>query len=152
MLRHRGLDCGSMLVGSSMHNRCIERLWRDQRLWRDLFRCVLRLNYRLFYFLESLGHLQPLNEIHLYALHYVYFPRINHSLKLFMSGWTDHGVRTANNQSPRQLFAAGVLRLHNSNLTAMDFLPLLMTVMESRKILYLKIMLKGWKSLLEDFS
>ena len=65
------LDEISMITGSSVHNQHIERLWRD------IHRCVTTLYYRLFYFMEQQGILDPLNEVQLFALQYVYLPRIN---------------------------------------------------------------------------
>ena len=62
------------------------------------------------------------NDIHIYALHYVFIPRVNHALKAFKEGWNNWGIRTAHNQSPNQLFVTGVLQLHRSGLTALDFL------------------------------
>ena len=115
MIRHRGQDRGSMLTGSSTHNQRIERLWVD------MYRSVTLLYYRLFYHLEQQGLLEALNEIHLYALHYVYLPRINESLKQFQEGWNNHGIRTAHHLSPKQLFVQGSLRLRTSGLVAMDF-------------------------------
>ena len=50
------------VTGSSTHNHRIERLWRD------LHRSVTKLYYELFYHLESLQSLDPLNELHLFAL------------------------------------------------------------------------------------
>ena len=41
---------------------------------------MTQLFYRLFFHLEHLGLLDPLNEVHLYPLHYVYLPWINHVL------------------------------------------------------------------------
>ena len=77
--------------------------------------------YRLFYNLEECGLLDQLDERHLFALHYVYVPRINKALDEFRNAWNHHSIRTANNKSPYQLFAAGMLFLQNSQLTAMDY-------------------------------
>lgn len=115
MLRHRGIERNSVLTGSSTHNQRIERLWRD------LHQSVTKLYYRLFYHLEDLRYLDPLNELHLFALHYVYLPRINRSIELFANAWNHPSVRTMHNSSPLQLYTSGALWLQQSNLPALDF-------------------------------
>ena len=83
--------------------------------------CVTTLYYKLFYFMEHNDLLDPLNERHLYALHYVFLPRINRSLSTFAEGWNHHPIRTAHNHSSHQLFTAGALLLQHSQLAALDF-------------------------------
>ncbi len=86
-----------------------------------MHRCVTVLYYKLFYFMEHHDMLDPLNEMHLYAVHYVFIPRINRSLLEFMHGWNHHPIRTAHHRSPHQLFTAGALLLQHSQLSALDF-------------------------------
>ena len=115
MIEHRGAERKSIITGSSVHNQMIERLWRD------LHQGVTLLYYRLFYYLEECGILDPINERQVYALHYIYVPRINRSIEEFRQSWNHHRIRTAQHKTPYQLFTAGCMILQQSQLTAFDF-------------------------------
>ncbi|PFX12343.1 hypothetical protein AWC38_SpisGene23720 [Stylophora pistillata] len=52
--------------------------------------------------------LDSLNEVHLFALHYVYLPRINSSLSEFQRQWNHHGIRTENHQTPLTLWHTNI--------------------------------------------
>ena len=81
MLNHFGPSAKPFLTGLSVHNQRIERLWKDVNLY------VTSYFSNLFYYMESLEILDPLDEVHLFALHYIYKPRINRALKLFATQW-----------------------------------------------------------------
>ena len=98
MIQHRGVGRSSIITGSSTHSQRIERLWRD------VYRVVVRQFQNLFYYLEQYGLLDPLNENDVCALHYVYMPRINRALAEFQRQHNNHPLRTERNLTPRQIF------------------------------------------------
>ena len=87
-----------MITGNSVHNARIERLWRDLR------RIVVRPFANLFYYMEDCSLLDTTVDTQLFALHYVYLPRINLSLREFILQYNHHPLRTVHNQSPFQYF------------------------------------------------
>eukprot|EP00112_Aurelia_sp_Birch-Aquarium-sp1_P016476 Seg3739.2 transcript_id=Seg3739.2/GoldUCD/mRNA.D3Y31 product="hypothetical protein" protein_id=Seg3739.2/GoldUCD/D3Y31 len=98
LLNHHGVHKHPVLTGKSVHNQRIERLWVDMSA------TATSHFLNLFYYMESIDKLDPDNEVHLYALHFVYQQRINNSLILFQEQWNHHPMRTIQNKSPLQMW------------------------------------------------
>ena len=88
MEEERGEGRGSAIHGKSVHYQQIERAWVD--VWHG---CA-NVFYDLFNYLESVGALDPDNEQHKWALHYIFLPRINRALADFTGQWNHHGLNT----------------------------------------------------------
>ena len=67
--------------------------------------------------------LNPVDTVHLFALHYIFLPRINRALDSFMDAWNNHGVH---GKTPNQIFTEGVLQLRNWLLTSLIRIYMLM--------------------------
>jgi hypothetical protein len=96
-------NAGCVVTGSSTHNERVERLWRD------VHSSVVFSYAETFRSIESEGYLDPLNEVDLFCLHFIFLPRINKSLEEFQESWNHHSLSTEGNKSPYQLFLEGSL-------------------------------------------
>ena len=56
------------------------------------------------------------NERHRFLLHYIFRPRIIHTINSFVPGWNKHPLRTEKNWTPEKIWANGMLDLHNRGL------------------------------------
>ena len=114
MIENRGLNRGSHIGGTSVHNQRIERLWRD------VFSHVLQLYYSLFYFLEDNGLLDCELDSDLYALHFVFVPLINRALKQFQDAYNNHSLRTEHHWTPLMIWTNGILSSEHARETAVQ--------------------------------
>lgn len=101
MLNRSGTDRGSALVGRSVHNQRIERLWRD------VYSDVLDLFYGIFMSMEDIGILDPISDIDLWCLHFCFCDVINNKLKAWVNAWIRHPLSSEQNQTPLQLWVRG---------------------------------------------
>ena len=87
-------------------------------MWHDVHQGVLCLYKDLFYHLESIGLLDPNNDLDLFYLHYVFIPRIDACLKEWKNAWVKHPLRTEGNLSPEGTVGLQSLATSTSNLAS----------------------------------
>lgn len=103
MITSRGPHRGSFIVGRSVHNQRIERLWGESN------RVVVHKFKTLFREMEDSGILSPINEVDLYALHVIFTAKVQQSLDEFQRQWNFHGLSSVGHRSPLALWTEGVI-------------------------------------------
>ena len=95
-------------AGKSVHNQRIERHWKD------VFAKVISTYHSTFNHMENYKILDIDNDIHLFALHYVYEDRIQRDLDDWRKAHNNHKVRTENNRTPRMIWHQSILESANN--------------------------------------
>ena len=79
-------------------------MFRIERLWRDVFEKVASKYHGIFNHLERYGILSIENDVHMFALHFVYLPRLQMDLEKWKRSHNCHPLRTEQNRTPLQLY------------------------------------------------
>ena len=73
------------------------------------FHLLVQCFFDIFSNLESREQLDPLSEVDLFCLHWMYVPRVNHCHQQFTQSWNNHPLSTERNWTPNQLFVERIL-------------------------------------------
>ena len=107
-----GHDWASHIVGQSLHNVRIERLWRD-----DYKKCS-DFHYKLFYYMQKHNILDLQNPVQMFPLQYVFAARIQRTISNWAQAHNMHGIRTENYRTPTQIWFQGSIINGNRDITA----------------------------------
>ena len=97
MLEIKELESNPVLTRRSVHNQ------RNERLWMALGAHVIHYFRDVFHLLESSWDLDPLNELHLFELHFVFLPRMSRMFAEFITACNHPLMCTTRNQCPLQI-------------------------------------------------
>ena len=111
MLDRYGAESNPVLTGQSVHNQRIERLWRDVHNYIGMY------FKNIFYYLKSSQLLDPDDEIGIFAIHYIYIPRINRAIDQFVLQWNNHSLSTEGGKTPLQKWTEGFYNYAESDFT-----------------------------------
>ena len=71
----------------------------------------------LFTYMKNSEILDSTDELHLWALHFVFLPRINQCLLEFVNQWNNHSLSTVQGKTPMQLWHSGMVQSrHGGNM------------------------------------